>query len=264
MPLRAWTRGGDTRARGPCQPKRTYLLRGPVYGECGARMRADTRVSRGSSWKYYLRPVWERRTALLDDTGHLVVCRASRVPAHDVEEHVFTSLAEMVATAEVMNAAREELRHRLKAASHGGRVPREVPTAYAARRSSLSRIRGDISRKPDYRRQRAETEDHLAQLPSQYDKSIEFDRRCAVVRNLDESLAVAMDEQRQELVSLLVERVDTADKRVTGVRIMPPARPFFQTRDACARCGAPPGRTRTADAHLRTVPLYPLSYGGRT
>ena len=23
-----------------------------------------------------------------------------------------------------------------------------------------------------------------------------------------------------------------------------------------------PGRTRTADAHLRTVPLYPLSYGG--
>jgi hypothetical protein len=26
-------------------------------------------------------------------------------------------------------------------------------------------------------------------------------------------------------------------------------------------CGAP-GRTRTADAHLRTVPLYPLSYGG--
>ena len=28
------------------------------------------------------------------------------------------------------------------------------------------------------------------------------------------------------------------------------------------RWGGAPGRIRTADAHLRTVPLYPLSYGG--
>ena len=31
---------------------------------------------------------------------------------------------------------------------------------------------------------------------------------------------------------------------------------------ASPNCRGAPGRTRTADAHLRTVPLYPLSYGG--
>ena len=34
------------------------------------------------------------------------------------------------------------------------------------------------------------------------------------------------------------------------------------TDSAQERAVGAPGRTRTADAHLRTVPLYPLSYGG--
>ena len=31
----------------------------------------------------------------------------------------------------------------------------------------------------------------------------------------------------------------------------------------CMRCYGAPGRTRTADAHLRTVPLYPTELRGR-
>jgi hypothetical protein len=42
----------------------------------------------------------------------------------------------------------------------------------------------------------------------------------------------ASDEKRRELVSLLVERVETADRQVARVVWTPPARPFFQAAAA--------------------------------
>ena len=66
--------------------------------------------------------------------------------------------------------------------------------------------------------------------------------------------------QLQELVQLLVERVQAKERVLDQATIewTPPARPFFGK----VRGFGAPGRIRTADAHLRRVPLYPLSYGG--
>ncbi len=70
----------------------------------------------------------------------------------------------------------------------------------------------------------------------------------------------------QELVGMLVERVETSDQRVRRVIWTPPARPFSRkprlSRTGRVRWRGAPGRTRTADAGLRTASLCPLSYGG--
>ena len=78
-----------------------------------------------------------------------------------------------------------------------------------------------------------------------------------------EAVDRATPAQRREVVRLLVERVVGRDGTISAAAITwtPPARPFLAGADSAAARGAP-GRTRTADAHLRTVPLYPLSYGG--
>lgn len=71
-----------------------------------------------------------------------------------------------------------------------------------------------------------------------------------------------------ELILMVAERAETKDRglepssgRRRHGRSSPSPRPGpLKT----LRCSGAPGRTRTADAHLRTVPLYPLSYGGAT
>ncbi len=62
-----------------------------------------------------------------------------------------------------------------------------------------------------------------------------FDRRLAVVRSLRDSVALASREQLQELVSLVIERVDNADQKVVGLTWTPPTRPFV--RDASVNVG---------------------------
>jgi hypothetical protein len=59
-------------------------------------------------------------------------------------------------------------------------------------------------------------------------------------------------------VKLLVERATARDRKVSpsDIEWTPPILPFF------VNVAGAPGRTRTADAGLRTASLYPLSYGG--
>jgi hypothetical protein len=49
----------------------------------------------------------------------------------------------------------------------------------------------------------------------------------------------------QELLSQLVERVDTHDRRVVGITWTPPARPFFAAAEVVADEGAAVWRPRT-------------------
>ena len=72
-------------------------------------------------------------------------------------------------------------------------------------------------------------------------------------------------EDVQTVVALLVDRVETHAQSVTRVVPTRPARPFFDAaRTDSVGVWRAPGRTRTADASLRTAALYPLSYGGAT
>ncbi len=104
-----------------------------------------------------------------------------------------------------------------------------------------------------------ETRAMLAELPDP-DKLVAFDRNRTIMVTMAENVEKATRPQLAELVQLLVERV-TAKERVIDpatIEWTPPARPFFGE----VRGNGAPGRIRTADAQLRTLPLYPLSYGG--
>jgi hypothetical protein len=59
-----------------------------------------------------------------------------------------------------------------------------------------------------------------------------FDRQRTIAASLPDAIAAATPDKVQELVALLVERVETADQRVARVTWVPAARPFF--RDAGA------------------------------
>ena len=95
----------------------------------------------------------------------------------------------------------------------------------------------------------------LAALPSPDDKIILFDRYRSEVRSFAETLDAASDEKVRELVALLVERVETADRQVARVVWTAPARPFFAGMALLG--GAPPdglGGSRTPTArHARVV-----------
>jgi hypothetical protein len=84
----------------------------------------------------------------------------------------------------------------------------------------------------DYRQKVMEVRRQLAALPSPDDKIVLFDRFRSEVRSFPETVDAASDEKRRELVSLLVERVETADRQVARVVWTPPARPFFKAAAA--------------------------------
>jgi hypothetical protein len=57
-----------------------------------------------------------------------------------------------------------------------------------------------------------------------------LDRYRSEVRSFPETVDAASDEERRELVSLLVKRVETADRHVAWVVWMPPAGPSQGSR----------------------------------
>ncbi len=127
---------------------------------------------------------------------------------------------------ETMAAARDELRRRLVAKSPGASdKERERLLARLARLADLFDW-GHID-EAEYRRSRADAEAALAALPDQESKLVAFDRARAVVRSLPESIAAASPERLQRLFAMMVERVDTADRRVVRVVWRPEVRPFL-------------------------------------
>ncbi len=79
--------------------------------------------------------------------------------------------------------------------------------------------------------QKAEAEAQLVALPDN-NKLVMFDRHRTLAASLPDAIAAATPDKVQELVALLVERVETANQRVARVTWVPAARPFF--RDAGA------------------------------
>ena len=69
-----------------------------------------------------------------------------------------------------------------------------------------------------------------------------FDKHRAVVRSMSESVGVASADRLQELVALLVERVDPAGRHVSRVVWTPAARKFFaDIAQECAGMAPPAG-----------------------
>lgn len=195
--LRARDRGG--RKAGP---GRTYLLSGVLICDCGRPMPGSTA---GRGVRYYL-------------------CRACRRPmirADDIERRVVERIRGYRVPAATMEAAREDLRARLAG-------PRDDVVERQRRRleGRLVNLRkqhgwGDLD-DAGYRREVAETEDMLANLPDQ-DKIVAFDRMRATVVDMADSIDVATPEELKRAVRLFCERIAT-DGRILWAA---PFRPFF-------------------------------------
>lgn len=126
----------------------------------------------------------------------------------------------------------------------------------ATMKSGMSLLDWSATRSPmrsspeesDYRQKITEVRRQRAALPSPDDKMILFDRsRAAELRSFSEMVDAASGDKLQELVPWLIERVETADRRV--IRIVPtePARSFFawaeqeQVDQECADVAPPDG-----------------------
>ena len=84
----------------------------------------------------------------------------------------------------------------------------------------------------EYRRLRSEAEADLLAIPEDADKVVLFDRQRLVVQSLGDELADATPEAIQQIVALLVERVETRDRQVVGWLPTGPAEPFFDSASA--------------------------------
>lgn len=191
--------------------RREYLLSGLLRCECGRRLRAATRQSRGQSWSYYVCPA-----------GH------GSVRGGEAEADVLERVATGILPAAAIDEAREELRRRLRA-------PRtndvdDLRVRLLLRRDRLAKRFewGEID-EAEYRAERTGVERQLAQLPDG-DKLVRFD----AFRDVAVSVAAAIDEatpeQRAELLRMLIEEVPVRNRCVVVDEIAwsPPARPFFE------------------------------------
>ncbi len=118
---------------------------------------------------------------------------------------------------------------------------------------------GDIE-EPEYRAKVTDTRSELAGLPASDGKVIAFDDAARLVSSIDRAIDSASPEQLMALVRMLVAKVQTADRGVDAIELVPAGAAVLRAGARFAY-GAP-GRTRTADAGLRTASLCPLSYGG--
>lgn len=209
-------------------PYRTYLLRGVVRCACGAKLRGEARVQRGSERRCYRCPVAGRDVIRLDDHHRPVRCSARLVPADPAETIVLDAIRAAVLPSRAVEAAREELRARLA-------LPRESLSQRQRARlqTRLERLReqhewGDITDEV-YWKKRTESRRELAGLPDR-DKLTVFDRNRGVMASMAENIDAATPAQLTELIALLVESVIASDGRLDAVTIAwtPPARPFFR------------------------------------
>ena len=213
----------------PTFARRTYALRGLSHCSCGARMRGDTRISRGKGWSLYSCPVSDGRHQMEVD-GLAVECHAPRVPAREAEREVVAGLMAAVLPPDAIEAVAAELRRRLVSPSPG--------TADKERqrlRTRMEQLRkqnewGDLS-DAEYRRLRSEVEADLLAIPGEADKVVLFDRHRLVVQSLGNELTTVTPEAIQTIVALLVERVETRDRQVVGWVPTRPAEPFFAGPD---------------------------------
>ena len=203
------------------------------------RLRSATRIARGKEWAYLVCSNAEGRTVRLDTEGNLIECHARAVPGPAAEQAVLDAVSRLALPAEVIEAARDELKRRLRQPMPG--AADKERTRLTARLERLTDLYswGHLDG-TGYRRQRAEAEAQLAALPGMDQKLVTFDAFRALVTTFPEAIARANREQLQALLAKLVERVQTADQKVVGVTWVPAARPFFAA-DGAVRVAPPDG-----------------------
>jgi DNA invertase Pin-like site-specific DNA recombinase len=198
-------------------PFRSYTLRGLLHCGCGSKMRGEAHVQRGSERRYYRCPQ--------------VGCRSRRCPAELVEVAVLAQIAQGVLPESVIEAARAELRQRL-------RTPDAAATDRQRKRllTRLEQLKkqhgwGDIT-DAEYRTERDRVKVALDQLPDG-DRVVVFDAHRARILALPDAIAAASPARREELCRIVLERVVVRDRQVEQIEWVPTARPFFERQRAC-------------------------------
>lgn len=163
--------------------------------------------------------------AIFGADGRPVICPERAVRAEEAEATVLRAVAQLALPDEAIQEARDELRRRLQAPWSS------IADKERARlRQRIENLRkqhewGDIS-DIEYRARRTDAEAQLAGMPD-HDKLALFDRQREILLSMAENIERATPPQLGELIGHLVERVETASKRVTLVVWTAPARPFF-------------------------------------
>ncbi len=193
------------------RPFRQYSLRGLVYCACGARMRGEAHVQRGTEIRYYRCP--------------RLGCHARRSPAETIETDVLAEIAQGILPGSVIDAARTELRRRLE-------TP-DLALAGRQRARLLTRLEqlkkqhawGDLT-DTQYQADRDATRAALDALPDE-NRVMAFDAYRAKLLALPEAIEKASPTRREELCRMVIERVVVNDRELEAIEWTPPARPFF-------------------------------------
>jgi DNA invertase Pin-like site-specific DNA recombinase len=206
-----------TRLGNKPKPYRQYALRGLLVCSCGTRMRGEAHLQRGTERRYYRCPT--------------LGCRARRCPADLIEGAILETIASGLLPAEVLEAARAELRRRLE-------TP-ELATSGRQRERLLTRLErlktqhgwGDLS-DSEYQEKRNTTRDELAQLPDG-DRIRAFDAYRTRILALPDAIAAASPARLEELCRIVIQQVVVADRQLTAIEWVPAARPFFEKQRVC-------------------------------
>lgn len=221
--------GGRLRAGARSRPWRTYLLSGVIGCECGRSMGGEARSSRGREWRYYR-------------------CRDCRrtVPAADAEAAVLSRLTKLPPlTRRLIDRADAEARARSVSPAR---------SLAAARRDELERSIAAVRKQHewgalsdvDFRAALAAKRAELERLPDP-DVVVAFRRARAVIESIGQLIAAGEPADHRRLIRAVVERVETADRRVSRVTLAPAIREAVWM--VCPRTGA---RAR----HPDSVPAF--------
>jgi hypothetical protein len=225
------TAGIEGRRSGISKPKkahRLYLLAGKAFcGQCGSRLRGEPRISKaGRLYRYMACSVSDKRGVKPDEDGNLMNCDQRRARAEDAEAAVLEALRAGVLPEEAIEAAREDLRERLRAPKPGladqQRKRLETHLVQIRKRFDWGEIEDS-----EYVRDREETERAIAALPGSDNRLALFDRHRAIAVSMWEAIDKATPAQQREFIQLLVERVIVRDRQVAEITWVPAARPFM-------------------------------------
>ncbi len=203
-----------TRVGNKPKPFRHYLLRGLLHCSCGARMRGEAHLQRGTERRYYRCPT--------------LGCRGRRYPADLVEGDVLAAIADGVLPARVIEAARTELRRRLQTPEIVGAGRKRARLATRLEQLKKQHAWGDLS-DAEYQAQRDAARAALAELPDG-DRIITFDAHRARVLQLPDAIASASPARREELCRIVVQRVVVRDRQIEAIEWTAPMRPFLDQK----------------------------------
>ena len=177
-------------------------------------------------------PLAEERSAVFGPDGLPIICPERSLRAEEAEAAVLEAVSRLALPDAAIREAREELRRRLRAPASSGADKERARLHQRIENLRKQHEWGDIS-DAQYRSARADTEAQLAGTPDN-DNLVMFDRKREIMLSMAENIERATPAQLQELVSQLVERVETAGRRFTRVVWTPPVRPFFGAGEAVA------------------------------